>query len=133
MNKAIEQFYKAFNSKDMKLMQDNWLASEDIIMNNPLGGIKTGWSEISEVYKRIFLDKVDIQLEFYDYHIHDMDGGFYVVGRERGKISLGDKSLDLKIRTSRIFKLVEDEYKQVHHHGSIENPQLLEQYQNLLK
>ena len=38
--------------------------------------------------------------------------------------------IKLAIRTSRIFKRMDNGWKQVHHHGSIEDPQLLEQYQS---
>jgi hypothetical protein len=39
---ALVQFYCAFNSKDMEMMAKNWLQSDDIAMDNPLGGIKRG-------------------------------------------------------------------------------------------
>ncbi|MCG3165530.1 MAG: hypothetical protein POELPBGB_01298 [Bacteroidia bacterium] len=42
---ALVQFYCAFNSSDMKMMSENWAQSDDIAMDNPLGGIKRGWTE----------------------------------------------------------------------------------------
>jgi hypothetical protein len=56
-----------------------------------------------------------------------------ITGKEdQGDLSTpyGDVEIKLAIRTSRIYKRVEDGWKQVHHHGSIEDPQLLEQYQS---
>ncbi len=47
-----------------------------------------------------------------------------------GGIKRGWNEIKLVIRTSRIFKRVERVWKQVHHHGSIDNPKLLEQYQS---
>ena len=131
--KALTEFYKAFNSRDFGLMQKNWLNAEEIAMDNPLGGIKRGWQEIKEIYTRIFSGKVLVYVEYYDYTIIDIDGGFCAVGRERGSVTIGDKTLELAIRTSRVYKLIDKEYKQVHHHGSIENPTLLEAYQILVK
>ena len=69
-------------------------------MDNPLGGIKRGWAEM-----------------------------FYAVGRERGYFRLGGEEITLAIRTSRIFRKVNGRWKQSHHHGSIEDPQLLAKYQ----
>ena len=51
---ALNEFYRAFNSRDLALMQQNWENSEEAAMDNPLGGIKRGWSEIEPVYERIF-------------------------------------------------------------------------------
>ena len=132
-HKALTAFYKAFNGRDFALMQKNWLNSEEIAMDNPLGGIKRGWEEIKEIYARIFSGKALVYVEYYDFSIIDIDGGFCAVGRERGSVTIGDKTLELAIRTSRVYKLVDGEYKQVHHHGSIEDPTLLEAYQTLVK
>ena len=41
---ALVQFYCAFNSGDMPMMAENWAQSDDIAMDNPLGGIKRGWA-----------------------------------------------------------------------------------------
>jgi len=54
---------------------------------------------------------------------------FYAVGRERGSFSKGEVAIALAIRTSRIFRLTEKGWRQVHHHGSIEDPRLLDAYQ----
>ena len=131
--KALNEFYMAFNSQNFDLMQKNWMNSKDIAMSNPLGGIKRGWDDIKVVYQRIFKAKVVVYVEFYDYVILEMKDGFCAVGRERGYVDTAGDKLNLEIRTSRIFVMKNGEYKQVHHHGSIENYELLKQYQNLLK
>ena len=130
---ALSQFYKAFNTGDIQLMEVNWQNHENIAMDNPLGGIKRGWVEIKSVYERIFNGLAQVYVEFWDFTIIEMDGGFTAVGRERGFVNLNGSKLDLKIRTSRVFKLINGEYKQVHHHGSIEYPELLKEYQELVK
>ncbi len=130
---ALNQFYTAFNGRDFELMQKNWLRSEEIAMDNPLGGIVRGWDEIKSIYKQIFSGKAVVYVEFYDYTIMKLDGGFCAVGRERGTLEIDGKKLDLAIRTSRVYKIVDGNYRQIHHHGSIENPVLLDQYQKILK
>ena len=130
---VLAQFYNAFNNQDFELMSQNWLQNEEIAMDNPLGGIKRGWNEIKSVYNRIFNGKAKVYVEFYDYSIVDLNGSFCAIGRERGYVEIGEQKLDLAIRTSRIYKLIDGIYKQIHHHGSIESPQLLKEYQELVK
>jgi hypothetical protein len=111
------QFYHAFNFGDLKEMSENWEQSENIAMDNPLGGIKRGWAEISSVYGEIFNGPAAVYVEYYDYTIHEYGDVFYSVGRERGFFQLGDTRVDLAIRTSRIFRRVGKRWKQIHHHG----------------
>jgi hypothetical protein len=133
MHEALVEFYNAFNRRDLELMQKNWFNNEEIAMDNPLGGIKRGWSEIKSIYERIFNGQAKVYVEFYDYTIVSMEGGFVAIGRERGLVEIKGKKLELAIRTSRVYKLVEGSYKQVHHHGSIEYSELLKAYQELVK
>ena len=126
---ALIQFYCAFNSGDMRMMSKNWAQSDDIVMDNPLGAIKRGWAEIEAVYRRIFDGPAEVYVEYFDYTIHETAEMFFAVGRERGFFRLGEEKIILAIRTSRIFQKLNSHWKQVHHHGSIENPQLLEKYQ----
>ncbi len=126
---ALVQFYYAFNTGDMDMMATNWAQSDDIAMDNPLDGIKRGWGEIQLVYERIFKGQAKVYVEYYDYTIHETTDMFYAVGRERGYFQLGDEAFALVIRTSRIFQKIDGRWQQVHHHGSIEDPQLLARYQ----
>lgn len=43
------------------------------------------------------------------------------------------ETIDLAIRTSRIFQKSGEEWKLVHHHGSIEDPVLLDRYQRSVR
>lgn len=126
---SLVQFYCAFNTGDQEMMSQNWWKSDEIAMDNPLGGIKRGWREIGPVYDRIFNGPAKVYVEFFDYTVHESAEMFYAVGRERGYFRLGGEEITLAIRTSRIFRKVAGQWKQTHHHGSIEDPQLLAKYQ----
>jgi len=130
---ALVEFYNAFNNRDMALMSANWAHSDDIAMDNPLGGIKRGWDEIREVYERIFSGPAKVYVEFFDYTVHEYGDIFYAVGRERGEFRTGDTVVELKIRTSRIYGRMDGMWRQVHHHGSIEDPELLARYLSAVK
>jgi ketosteroid isomerase-like protein len=99
-------------------------------MDNPLGGIKRGWNEISDLYRGIFNGSAEVYVEFFDYTVHEHGDVFYAVGRERGFFQQGQKHINLAVRTSRIFRRVNDRWRQIHHHGSIEDPDMLAAYQS---
>ncbi len=126
---ALAHFYRAFNGRDADAMRDNWSPSDDVAMSNPLGGIKRGWKEIAAVYERLFSGTARVYVEFFDYTLHETADLFYAVGRERGYFERADERLALAIRTSRIFRRTEGVWRQVHHHGSIDDPELLAHYQ----
>lgn len=130
---ALVEFYDAFNHGKLDLMEKNWANTPNIAMDNPLGGIMRGWANIRSVYQRIFEGQAKVYVEFYDYSVHETEQMFYAVGRERGFFETNNQRIDLAIRTSRIFEKTEQGWKQVHHHGSIENPSLLETYQTLVQ
>ena len=130
---ALSQFYHAFNTRDIELMELNWDASDEVAMDNPLGGIKRGWPEIRAVYQRIFSSEARVQVEFYDYTLQSYGDVFIAVGRERGKLFRDGSTLELAIRTSRIFRWTDRRWRQVHHHGSIDDPQLLARYQQAVR
>lgn len=52
--RALSDFYRAFNDRDLGAMAENWSQSDEASMDNPLGGIKRGWEEIRAVYERLF-------------------------------------------------------------------------------
>ena len=39
---ALAQFYRALNTRDLALMEQNWDNTDQAAMDNPLGGIKRG-------------------------------------------------------------------------------------------
>lgn len=48
---ALSKFYKAFNNQDMLLMEQSWLNTTEISMDNPIGGIR-------RVGKKLEMDKI---------------------------------------------------------------------------
>jgi ketosteroid isomerase-like protein len=96
-------------------MEQNWDSSGESAMNNPLGGIKRGWAEIRQVYQRLFATPATYSFEFWDYTLHQDGDVFWVVGRERGQLTTNRTTLDLALRTSRLFRRVDGRWRQLHH------------------
>lgn len=131
--RALSGFYQALNNRDLELMALNWAQTDEAVMDNPLGGIKRGWDEIKAVYAQLFSHPEPFWFEFHDYSYHEAGEIFYVVGRERGAYKAGRTELKMAIRTTRLFRLVDGEWKQMHHHGSVDDVELLSQYQRAVR
>lgn len=125
---ALVQFYRALHSRDLALMEQNWDSSPDAAMDNPLGGIKRGWSEIRQTYERLFAAPWNYSFPFWDYTLHRNGNVFWVVGRERGRLTKDEQVVDVAIRTTRLFRRADGRWRQIHHHGSVEDPQMLARY-----
>lgn len=130
---ALSQFYRALNTRNLGLMQQAWDNSAEASMDNPLGGIKRGWDDIKSLYEKLFDSKAAYQFELHDYALREAGDVFYVTGRERGEVTLPKRPLQLSIRTTRLFRRNGDgQWRQVHHHGSIDDPAMLSAYQEAM-
>ena len=131
---VLLEFYQGFNTGNIDLLRENWAKSESSIMSNPLGGVLKGWDRIESLYKRLFRGPLNVHVDFYDINISQWDHGFLAVGRERGEVRWKDEKVTLEIRTSRFFQLKQSDnrFHQLHHHGSIESPIMLADYQSLV-
>ena len=130
---ALAQFYRAFNTRDLKMMDENFAHSDDVAIDNPLGGIRRGADEPHKMYEGVFKSPADVHVEFWDYTIHRAGDVFWAVGRERGTYLDGEIVKNLNVRTTRIFQLINGRWRQMHHHGSIEDAKLLGDYQSVVR
>src|ERR1700738_3816053 len=130
---ALAQFYRAFNSRDLRMMDENFAHSDDVAIDNPLGGIRRGADEPHKMYEGVFKSPADVHVVFWDYTIHRAGDVFWAVGRERGTYLDGQTVKNLSVRTTRIFQLINGRWRQMHHHGSIEDAKLLGDYQNVVR
>jgi ketosteroid isomerase-like protein len=130
---ALSAFYRAFNQRDPGAMSRNWANDAAASMSNPLGGIARGWPAIRAVYERIFAGHAQVQVAFHDFTLHEAGDFFHAVGRERGTLVNGGTRLDLAIRTSRLYCRIDGTWRQVHHHGSFDDPALLAAYREAVR
>jgi len=129
---SLIEFYRTFNARSAEEAANNWAKKSAVAMANPIGDIRRNWNAIREAYGKIMDGKARVYVEYHDFKYHQFNNIFYVEGRERGSLDTGDEQLGVKIRTSRIYRLFDEGWKQVHHHGSIDDPKLLQRYKNAI-
>lgn len=127
----VESFYYAFNHRDLAVFRAVWAAHDLIQLNNPLGGILRGDELITALYERVFSGPASVWVELSDVVEFQTENMVVFAGREAGEFTVNGHTLMLSIRTSRVVQWLGGEigWKQVHHHGSIDNPKILAEYQ----
>lgn len=131
----LESFYFAFNQRDYLVFSHIWTPHDLIQLNNPLGGILRGHENIAGLYQKIFTGPARVWVEFSDIVEFSVAEMVVFAGRETGGFALRDKVVPLSIRTSRIIQWIGPEvgWRQTHHHGSIDDPRLLDTYQRAVR
>ena len=129
---ALIGFYRAFNHRDLDGLALNWAPADRPSMDNPIGGIRRGWASIREGYMRLFSGRATVRVEFFDFTSEGDENYHLFVGRERGICAASGVNLALRIRTTRWFARLDGLWRQIHHHGSIEEPALLAEYQRVI-
>lgn len=128
---ALETFYHAFNNRSVDVLRGVWAEDALVQLNNPLGGLLRGPVEVVSLYERVFSGPARVWVELYE--VIEYVGGDTVTfaGRERGEFRRGHTTLPLTIRTSRVFGYLgpTQGWRQLHHHGSIDDVELLGRYQ----
>ena len=71
---ALAQFYRAFNSRDLAMIDANFAASDEVAIDNPLGGIRRGADVPHKMYEGVFKSPADVHVVFWDYTINRVGG-----------------------------------------------------------
>ena len=129
---ALETFYYALNQRDVEAMRAVWSQDDLAQLNNPVGGIVRGGAQAVALYERIFDSGVQLEVTFGDAATYEQPSVVVFAGTETGWYALEDQSqTPLRIRTSRVFGFDDrvGRWVQLHHHGSIDDPEALRAYQ----
>ncbi len=131
---ALETFYYAFNTRSLDLLRRIWADDPLTQLDNPVGGVVRGTEEIAALYARIVAGPVRVRAELWDIVRYATPTMVVFAGRERGAYEHDGASEPLDIRTTRIFRYVDGQgWRQIHHHGSIDDPERLARYQRAVR
>jgi hypothetical protein len=125
---ALAEYYRAFNGRNMELLELNWIDSEEASISGPLGGQKRGWGSISRVYDELFRLKAKPNIELHEIAIHEKGETFLCVGRELIRFQRGTVAFEVSARSSRWFTRMYGRWRQLHYHGSIDNADQLQEF-----
>jgi len=131
----MESFYFAFNNKNLDVLGKVWANHQLIQLNNPLGGILRGYESIAALYGQVFTGPASVWVELSDIVEFQTEDMIVFAGREAGEFTKNNRTLPLSIRTSRVVQWFGSDivWKQVHHHGVIDDSRLLDEYQQAVR
>jgi SnoaL-like domain len=127
---ALAEYYRAFNGRNMELLELNWIDSDEASISGPLGGQQRGWKSISRVYDELFRLKAKPNIELHEITIQENGVTFLCVGRELIRFQRGEIVFEVSARSSRWFTHSYGRWRQVHYHGSIDNADQLHEFQS---
>lgn len=129
---ALETFYYALNNADLDRLSAIWPDDALAQLNNPVGGILRSGSAIADLYRGIFASGMDVQVTFTDAATYHAPATAVFAGRELGSyVNASGQRASIQIRTTRLFGWAQDVgWRQLHHHGSIDEPAALADYQD---
>jgi hypothetical protein len=130
---ALESFYYALNQRDGEVLAGVWADHPLVQLNNPVGGILRGRDGISALYDKIFRGPLRLQVTFGDIAEYLGDDHAVFAGRETGAYRTAEGEVPLAIRTTRYFAYTDRGWRQLHHHGSIDDPAALAAYQQAVQ
>lgn len=130
---ALESFYYALNNRDADALAQVWADHPLAQLNNPVGGILRGGDAVTGLYRRIFTGPVRLWVRFADIVAYTDDEHAVFAGRETGEYTdATGVAAPLAIRTSRYFRYQDGGWRQYHHHGSIDDAEMLGNYQRAI-
>ncbi len=131
---ALSQFYRAFNERDLAMMEEVWEHSREVSAIPPIGVPRFGWRMLRANYEKGLQNARPLRTEFFDYVIQTSGDLFVAIGRERGQGPAESSVPALDARTTNIFRRGPDgRWKLLHHHVSFGDPHQLAEVSRVLQ
>lgn len=93
---ALDAFIRRMRQLPQKFRLSNLMPS-GFSMDNPIGGIRRGWSAIRDGYAKLFGGNVTVTVTFYDSSSQGGDDWHLFVGREKGTCETPSATLDFAL------------------------------------
>ena len=118
VREANENFYRAFESLDIKEMEKVWAQEKHIQCGHPGWRILRGWDAVMESWRRIFENTPAIRFMLTDVSIEVRGNLAWVTLYENLNSSLEGQSVSATVLATNIFEKGPAGWRMIHHHGS---------------
>jgi ketosteroid isomerase-like protein len=121
VRKANTEFYHAFESLSIEMMDSLWKHDDDVICIHPGWDLFIGWLAIRESWTTIFRNTEMIRFIITNVKIRMLDNRSrmaIVVCQENIESSINGQLVRIGVIATNIFERNENHWLLVHHHGS---------------
>jgi ketosteroid isomerase-like protein len=121
VRKANTEFYRAFESLSIEMMDSLWKHDDDVICIHPGWDLFIGWLAIRESWTVIFRNTEMIRFIITNVKIRTLDNRSrmaIVVCQENIESSINGQLVRIGVIATNIFERNENHWLLVHHHGS---------------
>lgn len=118
IERANEQFYRAFESLDIHEMERLWAVKRAVKCIHPGWGVRSGWSSVRDSWVMIFNNTTEIRFELSDVDITVSGDTGWVTCVEHVTTLIDGEPQANRIMATNIFIRDSDRWLLVHHHGS---------------
>jgi len=118
VKQANENFYKAFNRRDIDLMKETWLNDSSSVCIHPGWGPLRGYDPIIKSWLAIFENSQNMEIRLSQVEIIISDGMAWVGCQENLTIITDDGVQSSDVHATNLFQLSSGQWRIVLHHAS---------------
>jgi len=115
---ANAEFYHAFESLKIQMMERVWAKDTDIQCGHPGWRILRGWGPVMEGWKRIFENTPSMKFTLTDLKVEVRGELAWVTLYENLNSSIQGQSYSAAVLTTNMFQKTADGWRMILHHGS---------------
>jgi len=115
---ANAAFYHAFESLELRHMEEVWLRAPHITCVHPGWGLLVGWGPVMESWERIFTSTVEMRFTLTNVAAEVRADVAWVVVTENIESRQRDGKVTAEVQATNLFERRDGRWFLVHHHGS---------------
>jgi len=115
---ANAAFYHAFESLELRHMEEVWLRAPHITCVHPGWGLLVGWGPVMESWERIFTSTFEMRFTLTNVAAEVRADVAWVVVTENIESRQRDGKVTAEVQATNLFERRDGRWFLVHHHGS---------------
>ncbi len=120
VEKANGSFYRAFESLDIKKMDEVWAKEDYVTCIHPGWSLRSGWPAVRDSWVMIFNNTFSMQFRLSDVMIQVADDVAWVLCMENitSTSSTEGEGQESRVLATNLFERHHGQWLMIHHHGS---------------